>query len=124
MQYKVFNVDELVNTKDADREIADLMENNGAHLKLIALKKHQDIEPHMSHTDVGIYVIDGELEFAFSTSGDSNCTCQACGCSVEEHEKDDMEKFKVKKEQLFFFGKDIMHSVTALKDSSFLVIKI
>ena len=34
------------------------------------------------------------------------------------------KKYKIKKEQLFLFEKNIMHSVKALKDSVFLLIKI
>ncbi len=122
MLYKTLNIDELINTKEADREIVELMENNGAHLKIAALKKHAEIEPHMSHTDVCIYVTDGEIELRFSAV--DNCTCSACGCSMPDDESDEEKKYKVKKDQLFLFEKNVMHAIKALKDSSFLVIKI
>ena len=121
MLYRPFEIDELLSSKDADREIVDLMENNGAHLKLISLKKHQVIEPHMSHTDVCLFVTDGELEIKFSK--EDNCICQACGCSMPE-EDEKHHKFKIKKGQLFMFQKNVMHIVEALKDTVFLVIKI
>ena len=53
-----------------------------------------------------------------------NCACQACGCEMDEGEEDESFKYKIKKGQLFFFEKDITHSIKALKDSYFLVIKI
>ncbi len=122
MFYRTIEIEELLNSKDADREIVDLMENNGAHLKLVSLKKHQEIEPHMSHADVCIFVADGELEIVFSD--EDNCTCQACGCELPDEDKEDGRKYKIKKGQLFFFEKNVMHSLKALKDTYFLLIKI
>lgn len=120
MLYKTFEIEDLINLKDSDREVVDLMEKNGSHLKLMAMKKHQILEPHMAHTNVCVYVIEGELELKFVHT--ENCSCQACGCEIEEN--DDAFKYKIKKGQLFFFEKDVMHSVEALKDSYFLLIKI
>ena len=121
MLYKVFDVDELVDLKNSDYEMIDLMENNGSHLKLIGLKKHEEIEAHLSHTNACIYLIDGEIEFIFNLT--SNCTCSSCECEMDENEED-CKKFKIKKEQFFMFEKDIMHAIKALKDSVFLLIKI
>lgn len=122
MLYKTFEVEDLINLKESDREVVDLMEKNGAHLKLMAMKKHQILEPHMAHTNVCIYLVDGEIEIKFTHN--DNCACQACGCEMDAGEKDDFFKFKIKKGQLFFFEKDVMHSVEALKDSYFLIVKI
>lgn len=122
MLYRTMEIDELISDKDAKREIIDLMENNGAHLKLISLKKHEEIEAHMSHTDVCLIVNDGEIELIFYH--DNNCTCQSCGCQLTEEHQEEGKKYKVKKGQIFFFEKNIMHSVKALKDSCFLLIKI
>lgn len=119
MLYKILEIDELVSLKNADRAMVDLMENNDSHLKLMALKKHEKIAPHASKTDVCIYVIDGEIEITFHDL--ETCGCTPCGC---DNVHDNTKKFKIKKEQLFFFEKDKMHSVEALKDSSFLAIKI
>ncbi|MCD7780274.1 MAG: hypothetical protein LUH05_06335 [Candidatus Gastranaerophilales bacterium] len=122
MLYRTIETHELVENKDAEREIIDLMENNGAHLKLVFLKKHAEIEPHMSHTDACIYVTEGEVEIKFNL--DSECSCQACECALPDENDKDGKKYKVKKEQMFFFEKNVMHSLKALKDSSFLLIKI
>ncbi len=122
MLYRTMEIDELVDLKDADRAIVDLMENNNAHLKLIGLKKHQILEPHMSHTDVCLYVTEGEIEIIFGN--DDNCTCQACGCSMPDETDKDTKKYKVKKGQMFFFEKNVTHTIEALKDSSFLAVKI
>lgn len=122
MLYRILEIDDLIDLKDSDRAIVDLMENNGSHLKLIGLKKHQVIEPHMSHSDAAVFVTDGEIEIKFSP--EDNCACQACGCDLPDESDDDSKRYKIKKGQLFFFEKDVMHSVEALKDSSFLLIKI
>ena len=122
MLYKVLETEDLIDLKEADRQIVDLMENNGSHLKIAALKKHQIIEPHIAHTNVTVFVIDGELEINFPEN--SNCTCQACGCDMPDENDDDGKKYKVKKGQLFMLEKDVLHSLKALKDSTFLLIKI
>ncbi len=122
MLYKTIEIDKLVEDKETERQIVDLMENNGSHLKFVSLKKHAQIEPHMSHTDVCIYVTEGEIELKFSL--DSECSCQACECALPDENDKDGKKYKIKKEQLFFFEKNVVHSVEALKDSSFLLIKI
>ena len=122
MLYRPIEIDELINTKENSREIIDLMENNTSHLKIVSLKKHEIIEPHMSHTDVCIFIIDGEIELTFTLN--DNCTCQACGCDMPDEKDDEGKKFKLKKEQLFLFEKNVMHTVKALKDSVFLLVKI
>ncbi len=122
MLYRTLELDELVELKENDKSVVELMENNSAHLKLIALKKHQIIEPHMSHTDACVYVADGEIEFTFNF--DDSCICQACECSMPDESDSKQKKYKIKKGQLFLFEKDVMHSVEAVKDSVFLLIKI
>ncbi len=123
MFYRVFEIDELIDSKaDLDREIVDLMEHNSAHLKLVSLKKHQILEPHMSQANTAIYLVDGEIELMFPDA--DNCTCQSCGCDVPIQEEDEGKKYKIKKGQFFMFEKDVVHSVKALKDTLFLLIKI
>lgn len=123
MFYRIFEIEELIDKKaDLDREIVNLMEHNGSHLKLVSLKKHQILEPHMSHSNATIYLVDGEIEIMFPDS--DNCTCQSCGCDIPIQEEDEGKKYKIKKGQLFMFEKDVVHSVKALKDTLFLLIKI
>ncbi len=122
MLYKTLEIEDLIDLKESDREIVDLLENNGAHLKLVALKKNQMLEPHMSHTNVCIYITDGELEMNFPVN--DTCTCQACGCDLPDEDNNDTKKYKLKKGQIFLFEKDVLHSVKALKDTTFLLIKI
>lgn len=122
MFYRIFEIDELIDVKaDLEREIVDLMDNNGSYLKLVSLKKHQYLDPHTSHTNTTIFVADGEIEITFPDS--DSCTCESCGCDIPI-EDEDGKKYKVKKGQLFMFEKDVVHSVKALKDSTFLLIKI
>ena len=122
MLYKVFEIEELIDSKaNLDREIVDLMENNGSYLKVVSLKKHQYLEPHSSNTNVAIFVSEGELEIVFPDS--ESCTCQSCGCDIPI-EDEDGKKYKVKKEHLFMFEKNVVYSIKALKDTLFLLIKI
>lgn len=122
MRYRTIEIEEFFTDKEKTREIIDLMENNGAHLKVVYLKKHEELEAHMSHAETCIYVTEGEIELNFPH--DETCSCNACGCGVSHSDKEDGKKFKIKKDQMFFFEKDVVHSVKALKDSSFLLIKI
>ena len=121
MRYRTIEIEEFFTDNEKTREIVDLMENNGAHLKAVFLKKNEELEAHMSHTETCIYVTDGEIELTFPH--DETCSCNACGCGTIPTDNEG-KKFKVKKDQMFFFEKDAVHSVKALKDSSFLLIKI
>lgn len=122
MRYRTMEIDELISDKESKREIINLMENNGSHLKLVSIKKHEEIEAHMSHTDVCLVVNEGEIEVTFFH--DADCSCQACTCQITDEDNKKEKKYKIKKGQIFFFEKNIMHSVKALKDSIFLLIKI
>ena len=122
MRYRTIEIDEFFTNKEKTREIVDLMDNNGAHLKIAYLKKHEEIEAHTSHSDTCIYVTNGELELI--VTHDETCTCTSCGCETnDEHEKNS-KKYKIKKDQMFFFEKNVVHSIKALKDTTFLLIKI
>lgn len=122
MLYRTMEIDELISLKDTDKAVVDLMENNGSKLKLVGLKKHQVVEPHTSNHDVCVYVTDGEIEINFKNEDD--CTCTSCGCGIPDKTDSAGRKYKIKKGQIFFFEKGNMHSVEALKDTIFLLIKI
>ncbi len=122
MLYKVLEPGHFLSSKEAGREIIDIMENNNAHLKLVSLKKHAGIESHMSHTDACVYVTDGEIEITFLH--DDKCTCQACTCTFSDEASKNSSKYRIKKGEMLLFEKNITHSVKALKDSLFLLIKI
>ena len=122
MLYEALEIEELLNFKDNDKLVIDLMDNNGAQLKLIGLKKHQIIDNHISHNNVCLYVLEGEIKLEFSSENVNKC--ETCGCSIDSDADNAGKKYKIKKGQFFFFEKNVMHSVEALKDSSFLLIKI
>ncbi len=121
MIYKALEIDELINQKDECIQMLDLLEENESKLKLIYLKKHNEIEPHSSPLNVCLYVIDGEIEITF---WDDNCACGTCGCDLPNENDDETKKYKIKKGQLFLFEKEVIHSVKALKDTSFFAIRI
>lgn len=100
MYYNVLELKDLVEDKDGfERNV--LLEKGDSSLSVIGLKKDEWIESHISVCDACAYVFEGEAEFHF-----------------------DAEKFKVKKGELIMFKKEHEHSVLALKDTKFLLIKI
>ena len=121
MLYKAIEPNGFFTIKDAKHEIADIMNNNGAQLKIVSVKKDYGFDFHMFNTNVCIYLINGEIKLTFMK--DQLCGCNICGCINEENNSNNKE-FKVKRGQLFLFEKDVRHSLKAIKDSVFLLIKI
>lgn len=100
MFYNVLELKDLVEDKEGfERNV--LMERGDSSLSVVGLKKDEWIEAHISVCDGCAYVFEGEAEFHFAA-----------------------EKFKVKKGELIMFEKEQEHSVLALKDTKFLLIKI
>lgn len=122
MNFKIFEFEELIGKDDEPLKMLDVSANDNGVLNLVSLKKHTEIPPHTSSTDVCIYVLDGEIEIVFNQI--DNCICETCHCEVFDEKEEPEKRFKVKKGQFFFFGKDYMHLVKALKDSDFMVIHI
>ncbi len=121
MFYKVMEPDEFLTQKDTNHEIVDILDNNGAHLKLIYVKKDEGFDSHMSNTNACIYLLEGEVELSFSPK--SMCGCNICGTQISADEKEN-RIYKIKKGKMFLFEKDIIHSLKALKNSTFLYVKI
>lgn len=122
MLYKAMEIDEIFNDKDSAHEIIDILDNNGSHLKLVSLKKNEGFDSHMSHTNVCVYLVEGELEFTFDES--TVCGCNICSEIASDNKNRKEHIYKIKKGQLFLFEKDVMHSLKAAKNSKFLLIKI
>lgn len=101
MYYNVLDLDDLVETKDELFEKLVLLERGDSSLSVIAMKKHEVLDSHVSVCDACAIVFEGEAEFHF-----------------------DAEKFTVKKGELILFKKEHEHKVLALKDCKFLLIKI
>ena len=121
MLYRAIEPSDFFTIKDAKHEIADIMNNNGAQLKLVSVKKESGFDSHMFNTNVCIYLISGEIKLTFMK--DSFCGCNICSC-IDEGKDFDNKDYKIKKGQLFLFEKDVRHSLRAIKDSVFLLIKI
>lgn len=101
MFYNVLELKDLVDNKENLFERNVLLEHGDSSLSAVALKKDEVIDTHISVCDACAYVYEGEAEFHF-----------------------DAEKFVVKKGELIMFKKEHEHSVLALKDTKFLLIKI
>ncbi len=101
MFYNVLEIEDLVDNKENmfDRNV--LLERGESSLSVIALKKHEVLDNHISVCDACAYVFEGEAEFHFNA-----------------------EKFTVKKGELIMFEKEKDHKVLALKDTKFLLVKI
>lgn len=122
MFYKNFNPENLISDKNVERDFITVAKNENSELILALLKKNYDIDTHVSHSDVCIYVVEGELEFDFMRSDD--CECSVCSCKLPGENNDDKKAFYVKRGEMFRFEKHKHHSVKALKDSLFFIIKI
>ena len=101
MFYKVLELNDLVNDKEKLFEKNVLLERGESSLSVIALKKHEILDSHISVCDACAYVFEGEAEFHFNA-----------------------EKFVLKKGEIIMFEKEKEHKVLALKDTKFLLIKI
>ena len=101
MFYNVLKFEDLVDIKDNNFDRNVLLERGDSSLSVIALKKHEILDNHISVCDACAFVIEGEAEFHFNA-----------------------EKFTLKKGELILFEKEKEHKVLALKDSKFLLVKI
>lgn len=101
MFYNVLKAKDLIEfeTKKFDKKV--LLEDGESKLCAVALKKEETIETHTSIKDAAVLVLDGEIEIHFNA-----------------------EKFKISKGEIIMFEKEKEHSVLALKDSKFLIVKI
>ena len=122
--FKLFQIDDLIDDKKEDVLLVNLLQKNEAELKLAYLKKHQEIRPYNTNTNACIYIIDGEIELIFNNE---EYFCNSFSCNLEPHKEkteEELEKITIKKHQLFLTEKELIHSIKALKDSIFLIIKI
>ena len=101
MFYNVLEIEDLVDNKENMFNRNVLLERGESSLSVIALKKHEVLDNHISVCDACAYVFEGEAEFHFNA-----------------------EKFTVKKGELIMFEKEKDHKVLALKDTKFLLVKI
>ena len=122
MFYRVLDVNDMFNHKDNDHEIIEIMSYNNAQLKLVFVKKDSGFDFHMFNTNVCIYLTEGEIELSFPKK--ITCGCNICGVSKPEHHDNKNNEYKIKKGQMFLFEKDVRHSLKALKDSKFILVKI
>jgi len=101
MFYNVLKAKDLIEfeTRKLDKRV--LLEDGESKLIVIALKKEEIIDTHTSMKDAAVCVIEGEIEIHFNA-----------------------EKFKLEKGEIIMFEKEKEHTVRALKDSKFFVIKI
>lgn len=101
MFYNVLELKDLVDFKENKFDRNVLLERGESSLSVIALKKEELLDSHISVCDACAYVFEGEAEFHF-----------------------DAEKFTLKKGELIMFEKEKEHKVLALKDTKFLLVKI
>ena len=101
MFYNVLKAKKLVDLEEEKFQRKVLMEDNDNSLSIISIKKNEIIDTHTSICDAAVYVLEGKIELHF-----------------------DAEKFKVEKGEILMFKKDKEHTVVALDDSKFLLIKI
>lgn len=102
MFYNVLKLKDLVELDKVEKvDKFVLLENDGAVMMSVALKKDEILDWHNSDRNACVYVYEGEAEFHFEA-----------------------EKFTVDKGELLIFKKGDMHKVLALKDTKFLLVRI
>ena len=82
--------DDLINKKEEEKQVIDLLESENSYLKLISVKKNDGFNSKISHTNVFIYVMEGELEINFPK--ENTCSCCICGCGMPEQDKNNDKK--------------------------------
>ena len=93
-----------------------LIESGGNKLKLIALKKHQELPSHKSEGEAFLYVLEGEVKFYILEN--EICECNEC---MSIPDTDDEHILKVKKGEFIRFNEDTAHKIIAEKDAKLLV---
>lgn len=102
MFYNVLKIKELVDLKKGEKlDRYTLLEEEGAIVTAIALKKDEILDWHESERNACVCVYEGKAEFHFEA-----------------------EKFEVGEGELLMFKKHDSHKVVALKDTKFLLIRI
>ena len=102
--HQIYNLKDLIKYKDDELNKKIILKNDKQALILFALKENQFIGTHVSETDAIITILEGEVKFDL----------------YDEDKKDRI----LKTGDALKFEKMEKHSVIALKNSKFLVIKI
>ena len=122
MKYKAFDYKELIDITFSSVKMVNLLSKKEDKLNLVFVDKGETIPNHHSMVDVCIFVVEGKIEVVFNRL--DNCICKACECDYFDDNEVVERRYIVKENQLFFFDKNVVHSINALKKSYFLVIKI
>ena len=93
-----------------------LIESGENKLKLIALKKHQELPSHKSEGETFLYVLEGEVKFYVLEN--EICECNEC-TSIPDIDEEHV--FPVKKGEFIRYNDDVAHKVIAEKDAKILV---
>ncbi len=113
----VNNLQEYIEFDDDMVNKIHLIESENTKVKLIALKKHQELPSHKAEGDAMIYVLEGELKF-FALEHEI-CECNEC-TSVSD--VDEEHTIKLKKGEFLRFDEETPHKVVAEKDTKLLVV--
>ncbi len=104
MKHLAEKLEKIVDFCDEHINSHVLLKNEDCLALLIALKKNQKMNEHISPVDAFIYVLEGEIIFHLNEENKQN--------------------YNIKKEEVFFFKAEEKHSITAQTDSKILVIRI
>lgn len=113
-----FHVNKLEDFIDFDDTIVNkeyLLESPTTKVKLIALKKHQELPAHRADGEVMLYLLEGEIKLNI-IPGIECLNCEKDDDACDEH------RLKLKKGEFVRLSGDDEHYVFAEKDSKLLVI--
>ena len=122
MKYKAYDYKDLIDISSSSMKMVNLLSKKEDKLNLVFLEKDEIIPNHHSTVDVCVFVLEGVLEFVFNRL--DNCICQTCKCDYFDENEVVERRYVIKENQLFFFDKNVVYSIKAVKNSYFLVIKI
>ena len=110
----VNNLQDFIDFDETMPNVEHLMETPSSKIKLVALKKHQELPNHKADGDALLYVLEGEIKFTIIPGSE----CLSCGCgddACEEHE------LKLKKGEFIRFDETQEHTVFAEKDTKLFI---
>lgn len=94
-----------------------LIETPKSDIKLVALKKHQNLPPHKSEHETMLYVVEGEILFTITKDTEiGNCSDGHCDFEGKKCE------YKIKKGEFIRFAGCEEHSIHAEKDTKMLLV--
>ncbi len=104
-EHKIYKIEDLIEFDESTVKTQILSKNGDFASIIVAMKKDQIFKEHISPVNAYVYVIEGRVFFRVNNDGN-------------------ISEFELNKGEIFTFLANEKHSLVALKDSKFLVVRI